>query len=119
MPGRIPDMRHPALIPRPLKLLLAALVGVFVVAALVFPTERDRRSAEAEPELLSIDSQAAPHPTLPDGYDVHYRFVADGVSWDGVEFRSWSLTAVREAKVCYEPDNPANHSLERRGTTCG
>ena len=97
-------------------LAVIAVMAVYTGAALL---EDRRQTADAAPTIVSVVPQQiagrAPRP----GLLVEYRFVsADGATHDGEAVRPWTLAQAEAAKVCYEPANPANHSLVAGAARC-
>jgi hypothetical protein len=106
-------------IPEPLK----ALLGILVVATILWGVsgylERVRRTQEAPITILLIDAHHDPGKGASGGISIRYRYVVDGITRDVTAIRSWSLADVKEAKVCYDPSDPANHALARAEEACG
>jgi hypothetical protein len=55
----------------------------------------------------------------PAGTYLNYSYQVRGTTYAGSDFRRWSNVAAHEPKVCYEPDNPANHLLVEGTFRCG
>ena len=116
------DHRHwrpdPPLVARPLKLLLAGLIAVFVGLAIVGQDGRSRRTAEAEVSIISIDIEPRIHPGIAEATVIRYSFDVAGQRYEGIAIKGWSLTTIREAKACYEPADPHNQILVQRAASC-
>jgi hypothetical protein len=111
-------IRRRPTVPTTLKSLLGVLAIVGIALATVGQDARWRRTAEAEVEIISLDLQSAPHPAISAGRLVRYQFRVGAAVYDGVALRSWSITTVREAKVCFEAAHPENQGLVKRSESC-
>jgi hypothetical protein len=98
--------------------LLATLLALGIVLVLAGQDEQHRRTAEAAAEVTGVELQTSVHPAIAAGTLIRYRFLASGAYYDGIAIRSWSLTTIRGAKVCYEPARPDNQILVQSSATC-
>jgi hypothetical protein len=80
--------------------------------------EQHRRTAAAAAEITGIEPQTSIHPAIAAGTLIRYRFMASGAYYPGIAIRSWGLTTIREAKVCYEPARPGNQILVQASAAC-
>lgn len=120
---RLPELPHRGRprrgsVPTGLKGALVILGAVAILAGANAYLDRSRRTAAAPIEVLLLDTEADPHPLAEAGTRVHYRYIVDGVAYEAVEFRSWSLATVNTAKVCYDPRDPQNRSLTQAEAPC-
>lgn len=106
------------MIPRPLALLLLALLVVLVALAFVGQDARQRRTAMATPEITSIEVRPKVFRGNPADSVIRYRFVAGGQVLERIATRTWSQSVIQTAKVCYEPADPSNQDLVTRDTSC-
>jgi Protein of unknown function (DUF3592) len=104
--------------PTSLKGMVALVLLGLGTVLIVGGSERSTRTAEAVPEIVSAVQQLAPHPAIDDGYDIAYRFTVGGTTYSATTFRTWGLTAIQHAKVCYDPADPRNEVLVRINDRC-
>jgi hypothetical protein len=105
-------------IPRPLALLLLALAVVLVGLAFVGQDAGRRRTASAPVEILGIEARPPVFRGNPGDSVIRYRFVAGGQVLERIATRTWSVSVIQVAKVCYEPTDPNNQILVMRDATC-
>lgn len=102
-------------------LAFLVLVGWFVWDA----TEaHKRRSAEAEAEVVNITSVKWTETDedgieFKEGYDIKYRYRVGGQVYEGFSEKNEDYKAGEIMKVCYDPNNPADHRLSPGHFTCG
>lgn len=105
-------------VPGTLKVLLTTLLVLGVVLVVAGQDEKHRRTAEAAAEITGVELQTSVHPAIAAATLIRYRFTASGTYYAGIALRSWGLTTIREAKVCYEPARPDNQILVVASATC-
>ncbi len=98
--------------------VFAAGVVALAAFAISVQVERFQRTATAAIIVDSSASHLGEHPAIQAGRTVQYSFVVGGVEYGGVASVNWSAAAVRKAKVCYDPSDPANNGLVQDTGTC-
>ena len=93
------------------------VLGVYVASGILAST---RRTADAPIEVVSATPRLSTGRAAPrEGFLVEYAFVsADGQTYRGEAFRTWSLDEIGAGHACYEPGNPANHELIHASVAC-
>ena len=105
-------------LPTALKVLLLTLLSLGFVLVLTGQDEQRRRTAEAPAEITGVELQPSIHPAIGSETLIRYRFAVDGTFISGIATRNWSLTAISDAKVCYEPSQPENQTLVEASASC-
>jgi hypothetical protein len=102
-----------------LKVLLVLLTVTVATIGVVGQVERLSRTAEASVEIVEVEFQAEhAYQSIPQGWNIRYRFETNGRSYAGAPFRQWSLETIRQAKVCYDPSDPRNQVLVLPRASC-
>jgi hypothetical protein len=98
--------------------LIAGLAALALLVGVNAALERSRRTSATAIEVLNLDSFASPGKGARGGMDIRYRFDVAGTIYEFVEFRSWSIETISDAKVCYDPGDPNNRALARAEEPC-
>ena len=114
--------------PRPNRRLGLIVLGVVVLviglsigyALMSYHRDLTRRSAETG--LTDVEATATSWRSgrqRRSGYDHQYTFEVDGRTYEGTAPRRTYRITFDAFKVCYDPDDPADHAVYREDVTCG
>ena len=106
---------------RMLGLLLLLLVVTMAILFIIGRLDTARRSGTAFATVVHTRFQPADpgFAQTPQGNQVEYVYVVDGVSYTGADFRKWTDVPAHHPKVCFDPHDPANHLLVDGSIRCG
>ncbi len=107
-------------------ILLGTLAFLVLAGWLVCDSTKahKRRSAEAEVEVVNITPVKWTETDedgikFKSGYDIKYRYRVGGQAYEGFSERDEDYKPGEIMKVCYDPNNPADHRLRLGHFTCG
>jgi predicted nucleotidyltransferase len=106
------------------KIAAIGAVVLLIAVALVVIDRRSRKenAAEAPAQVVGVQRTSTGSGTnRRRQLRVHYRYQVAGAYQEGTKIASatedWSTSS--PVKVCYNPDNPRHHRLERASFRCG